>query len=513
MTSASAATRLTELPASAPGRRARWLQAALCLALAFLFLWPISPAVKPYTGNDSAVFLYMGNAMLHGSVPYRDLWDHKPPLIFALNALSFVLTPGSLWGIFLIQVLFLAAANWILWDLFYHRIPPAGLIPLLLLMDLSSLRLSAGGNLTTFYPLPLQLAACWLLDRRRLSDQPLRTGLWMGALFGAVVLIRPTSAGLFAAFGLVVLINNLPGSLRNWLRFFAGLAAGGLLIGLPFLAYFACQHALPDLWNQVYVFNRFYSAAKNISDQINVLKTGSSYLLAGGLFPLALLGLGCLVWRWLRDRKLSPLRQMALLGFFIDWALVALGGRAKIPYYLTLVPVFILLAATAVEVTLPYLKRRPVILLLSAACILWIGFSFAAVLHQTVSQGRVSREYEGRVVAYVDAHTTPDQTIVVWGTDDWIYLHANRRAAVKMTYVNPLYFVGYVNDKILTGYYQSVLDARPALILSTLPDGSISDGFGDNVSKRSTELAAQIRSAYQVDTVIGECTIYRRIQP
>jgi hypothetical protein len=64
----------------------------------FAMLIPISPKYMLYTYRDSGVFLYAGWRITEGDIPYRDIWDHKPPVIFYINALGLSLTKGSRWG-------------------------------------------------------------------------------------------------------------------------------------------------------------------------------------------------------------------------------------------------------------------------------------------------------------------------------------------------------------------------------------------------------------------------------
>ncbi len=66
-----------------------------------------SPALRPVPGRDQGVFLYIGRELNRGAALYQDLWDHKPPLIHYLNALGVTLDGGSMWGIWIIEALFL----------------------------------------------------------------------------------------------------------------------------------------------------------------------------------------------------------------------------------------------------------------------------------------------------------------------------------------------------------------------------------------------------------------------
>jgi hypothetical protein len=45
--------------------------------------------------SDAQLFAYIGLKWIQGHVPYVDIWDHKPPGIFAVNAVAFLLVPKS----------------------------------------------------------------------------------------------------------------------------------------------------------------------------------------------------------------------------------------------------------------------------------------------------------------------------------------------------------------------------------------------------------------------------------
>src|SRR6266496_1916463 len=66
-------------------------------------LFPSNPNNMTLPSRDSGVFLYVGWRFLNGDIPYRDVWDHKPPLIYFVDALGLRLTPDSLWGVWLLQ--------------------------------------------------------------------------------------------------------------------------------------------------------------------------------------------------------------------------------------------------------------------------------------------------------------------------------------------------------------------------------------------------------------------------
>ncbi len=73
----------------------------LLLTCCVIFSLPTSP-IWNSLGYDKEIFQYIGMAISKGLVPYIDIFDHKPPIIFILNYIGYLLTPSSTWGIFII---------------------------------------------------------------------------------------------------------------------------------------------------------------------------------------------------------------------------------------------------------------------------------------------------------------------------------------------------------------------------------------------------------------------------
>jgi len=105
----------------------------------------------PLTYRDSGVFLYTGWRILNGQVPYRDVWDHKPPVFFYINAAGLALLNGSRWGVWIIEFLSLYVATVISWRLIKGAF---GTVPAILAVVLWLFGLAyviQGGNLATEY--------------------------------------------------------------------------------------------------------------------------------------------------------------------------------------------------------------------------------------------------------------------------------------------------------------------------------------------------------------------------
>ena len=84
----------------------------LLSVLSFCYLLFFSVTLSPLMnsdelGMDSSMFELMGLAVLKGYIPYVDLFDHKGPLLYFIEAIGQWLIPGKM-GLFLLQALSLS---------------------------------------------------------------------------------------------------------------------------------------------------------------------------------------------------------------------------------------------------------------------------------------------------------------------------------------------------------------------------------------------------------------------
>src|SRR3954464_12635439 len=62
--------------------------------------------ILPFScGRDQSIYALVGEGVLHGKMPYRDLWDFKPPGIFLVYALAQGLFGRSMLAVRLLEVL------------------------------------------------------------------------------------------------------------------------------------------------------------------------------------------------------------------------------------------------------------------------------------------------------------------------------------------------------------------------------------------------------------------------
>lgn len=239
----------------------RWLAPILIVLIAFAVLFPISPLYRPQPSDDPSVYLYVGQRMLEGGVPYRDAWDHKQPLAFFLFALGLAATPGSLWGVWWIELALAAAAGLLALRAAEH-FAPRWLAALAACVGLLTLGVIAWGYSLEELSLPLQmgilLALARFLTAERERERNL-AALAAGILTGLCFFLKQSLIGAGLAVGLYLGLRMLLN--REWrlLRALAAMAAGFALVTAAVLGYLFANHAWAAYRDAAVAFNLAYA--------------------------------------------------------------------------------------------------------------------------------------------------------------------------------------------------------------------------------------------------------------
>ena len=307
------------------------------MVISFLFLLLFSTSTSPLyiiEGSDSVVFKQMGAYILNGKVPYVDMFDHKGPLLYFIQALGQWINPNR-WGIFLIQWLGLSVST-IMW----YKISSMYLSPLksflsVLLVLFTYFYVIQGGNLTEDYSsifISISFYSCLHILKLESTNKCKKVlyGL-VGACLAAVFFIRPNDAVAFVGsllLGVFVyyIVNKLYKDALNEVLF-AGV--GFLIITTPIISFFAYHDALNDLWYGLIEYNSLYSEGliHMISDCLSVTK--------GAYIPI-LIAVAVLCYKQ-NDKKICVLIYPTLI-----LAYVFLGSRLYLHYFIVWLPIIVL---------------------------------------------------------------------------------------------------------------------------------------------------------------------------
>ena len=223
--------------------------AVLLAALALLVLILVRSRFYASINFDEEFFLWQGWAILNGNVPYRDFFEPKPPLIFFANALGLAVfgIKDSLYRIVPTAVAVASIA------LFYPALTARKISPWLAALITAQTALwliggefhDSGLNDTETYGLAFTLIGTSLgafAAGRAMARGTFALQVLSGISFGLAVLCKELF--VLAVIPAWLLAGITPVDLKwNWRQLIVS-AAGGLAVGLVFLAYLVMNSAV-----------------------------------------------------------------------------------------------------------------------------------------------------------------------------------------------------------------------------------------------------------------------------
>lgn len=459
-----------------------YLCPALAAALAFVALVPFMPSVHAIPFRDSGVFQYIGWRMLNGEVPYRDVWDHKPPLIFFVNALGLALGGGSRWGVWAIELASLVGANLIA---FYLMRKAWGPFPALFgtcCAALATVVVFDGGNMTEEYALPLNFALLALYRKSETEGQRPGLVMAMGALTAAAFLLKLNMIGVGFSVCLCLAIGRIRAG--RWRDLGSGIfffALGAIIVLGACVAYFAHNDALQDLWETAIVYNFAY-AEVTWTERIASARQGLRLMLRAGILAPAALGFvaACisLVRRSrLKDYQLDPLLPVLLLNLPVEIFLSSTTGRSYPHYYFAWIPALALLSAYFVSVLLQRSENGESLIptltssRIRAICVgILCVFALYPARHWVNWIVKAREHHKGdltqnELVVFLKQNTREEESFLMWGAEASMNLTLRRRAPTRFVYQYALFAPYHPDTGVLDVFLTDLEDDPPKYIV------------------------------------------------
>jgi hypothetical protein len=392
-------------------RPALWLL-ALCLALRVVSVF------RPCLSDDEATYAVVGREMLTGHALYRDVVDHKPPAIYLVNEATQAIA-GPVGGMVLLHVLLILvvwATGLVLGAIAARftedrRVPVVAALLWLVftttLVDTDSL----AANCELFMMLPLS-ASVWAFLAARHAVA--------GALVGIAMLFKYQAGIQLPLYGVALIVQHR--------RELAKVAIGGVALAvgtaLPVAAAVLWLYAR-GAWDAAWFWFRFNFA------YIDAGASGALYRQMALRVVFVLVAAAPLyVFAGLAARKAPR--------FVLGWAAasavaVLVGGRFFGHYFHQLTAPLAVIAAPA---ALAFALRRRAVFAAMLAVPAAIFFVLA-VAHDPMMRaaGEPDPDYP-QVVAWLDAHSTPDDAICIWGNSPVLYFDADRPLGCRFVFAN-----------------------------------------------------------------------------
>ena len=411
---------------------------------------------------DEGVYGYIGWGMLDGLVPYKDVFDHKPPGIYLLYSLVFLLSEPTALNIKVFTTIYTLGTVLVVFFVASKVADEkAGLLAALLFGIFScGPKIEGGGsNTEIFMILPYIFAAHSLLkaiEKGRRRDY-LLTGLWTGV----ACTIKQVAAVNLLWVGAYLIVRIW--RQKKWTTVARVTAdgcwvtVGAILPWLPYFIYFYLNDALAHFYFWQVNFNLDYMARGHGSTSTLLVfyHRTKDILRENGL--LWLLALAAIAYYWKELRKAITVdegknsQSWRSSGWFLIaiWPLfsfmgVVAGGRFFPHYYIQMIPSLAVLGGVGLIAVVHALRfkgkevfRQPSRILLAAliiwSCVLFVKTDAPYYLRYDAEQ--ISFRVYGTplfsvtrfVGNYLKERTQPDDLIYVWAVNPEINFYALRK--------------------------------------------------------------------------------------
>lgn len=308
-----------------------WDRALICLAAIFSFWTVVAAKLHEQVFRngmpigDAGVFTTIGTGILRGQIPYLNLWDHKPPGIFLINALLMRFLPSP-WSYHIVEVPVSLLAVLLFFRLLTQMLPrvPSVVGTLVFATFATTPLLDQGGDFTeTYVVLPMVAAYALFFAYTNATRRTTgRTGSpWalagIGACCACAALLKPQALldlALIEACLLLRYSRRPPDTASSaaWHLALAPAACMGVLA--PVVIWLALRGAGAAAWSETVVYNSLYARAVGLEQGLQLITQAPAGIalwvlsaLASVVVMLRVMSRGTALDRTARDNSLIVL--------------------------------------------------------------------------------------------------------------------------------------------------------------------------------------------------------------
>ena len=221
-------------------------------------LYPFNP------WDDANCFFTLGRGILHGLVPYRDLYEQKGPLLYFIYALVALLSEKSFIGAWIIELVTTSVFAVYSWKIIRLFTEPSKymlvLMPFFLGITYSNGMFNFGGNAEEFC-FPLLTIALYFGLRAIIHGDGLpknNASFICGLITGILFWIKFTFIGFIAGFCIYIIIVSIrKKDIKRLFGLIWRFLAAFIVVSIPILLYFVATGSLKDLWES-YFYNKIF---------------------------------------------------------------------------------------------------------------------------------------------------------------------------------------------------------------------------------------------------------------
>jgi hypothetical protein len=411
---------------------------------------------EPPWHTDEGIFEAVAQRVVTGGQLYADAWESKPPLFIYIYVAIVELFGAGVLPLRIVSAVMAFATEVTVFYIALRFVDRRRALTAATLLAVCLAVPFWEGNLALTEAFALFPTALGVLCLLRGEERPGRTGAILlfaaGALFGAAVLIRQTTA--LVALGAVIWLA-LSG--KNWRRALTGIVSGGAVTVLPVIAAFALFGSFYWFWDaNVGFFFAYVPSGEQLPFHYRPLI----------VLPVLVTVVGLAIRRRLGD---PPAWGLPALWLTLMLAGALLTGRPYSHYFLQIFPPLVLLLAVSVPhlsrglkssaatVWRPRWSQTPALALAGTLVALWLGVvrpefegnwfamrytkqdgyyeNFVEWVMGVRSRDAYERYFDERVPLTQDLDAAlerlgaRDRGVYIWGEYPWVYAISGSKPA------------------------------------------------------------------------------------
>ena len=290
---------------------------------------------------DANSFFTVGKSIFNGLVPYKDIFEHKGPLLYFIYGIGYLMSHKTFHGVFILEVISLTIFLYYIhkvFSLYFDKKYSLVLLPALSMMMSISIFFFHGGSCEEFCLPFIGVSLYYYIKHFKSEKLSNKEILINGLMAGIVLMTKYTLLGFWIAFGLFICISYLKNKEFKKIFIFCGLFLLGMII--PFilvLIYFLINKGVKEFINVYFIFNiTAYGSSEHygiVRKVYKILKYIYSLLME--VKPLGVLLILPFILAFFTKEKDRIFRLSLVCMPYITFFFIAFGLKTYIYYHLT----------------------------------------------------------------------------------------------------------------------------------------------------------------------------------
>lgn len=440
---------------------------------------PLSPGAVTISGADSSVFMYIGQGMTKGLVPYKDLFDHKGMIIYIIEWIGFTIFNGTI-GIWIMEIIFLWINFIIVWKI-VKLFTKENMIAFftVIITFLPYIMYYSGGNRVeewamTFILLSLYTFIKYLKNRPEISYKNV---FFSGMSTAGILWCKPNLIIVCIVYILIILLDLLLRKKYNdVLKCMIYFSLGMGLVSLPIIIYLLANNALKHCFNSYLIFNFKYVGDRG--SFASVLEDAINYWSLTVLSSISFMACAVGIIKCNKKSNEFLILMASEIFLVLSFIMVAMSGRGHAFYAIACIPTFVYPTFYAVNYIIKDRKKGIKTFIVSMFIILIIFSNETYELIRLVGNAhnveKKVKSNEEIIAEYIKETTSEEDEVIVLGNKTQINLLSERNNTAKYFFQEP---IADIDENIANEFMRWLKKEKPQVMVCYLKESTKNNSY------------------------------------